>query len=911
MEYYNLLWAKKSDNKHYPLICHLLDTAAVVQKIWEKTLSESFKNKISITLNMDKYRAKDFFSFLAGLHDIGKATPDFQKKSKEKKEELKKYNFCFKNCSDYHHSLYSNVIIEKLLKCKIASPKCAENIAAALAGHHGKFPTSNDIHYVEINYRRLEQEWKDVFNDILGILLSLFNICDDNYSTKICIEKNHSFFIILAGLVSVADWIASAEEFFPYKGYSEDPKIHFQNSLKKTERAIEQIKWEIWKAEKDEYNFSDLFSKYKPNPLQQNVINISKNLKNASLVIIEAPMGDGKTEAAFYLLNHFNKTLEQNGAYFALPTQATANAMYNRLKIFFGNIYPDDYKCLKLIHGNAVLAQYDDEVNSIDSINTYNDDDSVESNKASNQNVDWFSFRKRGLLAPYGAGTIDQTLLSVLQTKHFFVRLFGLSHKTIIFDEVHAYDTYMSTLLERLLEWLAAIDANVILLSATLPSEKRKNMIEAWQKGGGVKKAEIKSEEKCPEMELKANYPRITYISKDKKINSTSFETQRKITIKLNTNVPNNINELAKYIINSVSKGGCAVCICNTVSKAQDVYSEIEKIIDENTNEQDGKINLMLFHARFPFEDRDRIEKEVINLFGKKGFEEGGRPKKAILVATQVVEQSLDIDFDIMFTELAPIDLILQRSGRLQRHNIIQTPNHLRGNPVLYLIPPKINKDNYPDFENNKYVYSEYILYRTWLVIKELKQIKIPEDVEGFIERVYNKNFLLTDDKNVNEFIEKLFIEDYQNEEDLKNKASNKYIKGPFIQRPLYVIAEEALDEDNPEIHKDLQALTRYSKVPTIKLICLNEGFDLKKDLNKDDILNLSKKIMQINSYTLFNYFINNVEIPHQWKKHSILKYLYPAIFNENGFLINDKNIQFKLDDKLGGLFLRKEELEI
>src|SRR5207248_6281763 len=98
---------------------------------------------------------------------------------------------------------------------------------------------------------------------------------------------------------------------------------------------------------------------------------------------------------------------------------------------------------------------------------------------------EWFARnKKQALLAPFGVGTIDQALLAVLQTRHVFVRLFGLAGKCVVLDEVHAYDAYMTTLMERLLRWLAALGCPVMLLSATLPRDKRVKLLRAYAGDG-------------------------------------------------------------------------------------------------------------------------------------------------------------------------------------------------------------------------------------------------------------------------------------------------------------------------------------------------------------------------------------------------------------------------------------------
>ncbi len=889
-------WGKFDKNCHYPLFRHLLDTSAVLCKLWDMTLSQGLKRYLSDAFsikhgNQGGTAIRNRIAFLAALHDIGKATPDFQGKSPQFKSKLENMGYKFPGNSDCHHGLYSTYIIREFLLNESISASWAKKIAAAIGAHHGRFHTSRDIRIAEIRFVSLECNWKCSVKKIFKALKKNFKI-DSLKMSYNWNKENCSFFIVLAGLVSVSDWIASSKEFFPYNSCKNDIKTHFAEAKIKAEKAIEHIRWKAWESNNNR-EFKDLFS-FDANTLQKEIIKISNGLDSASLVIIEAPMGDGKTEAAFYLMNYMNHKLNQNGAYIALPTQATANAMYDRFRDdFLKIIYTSNYNDLKLIHGNAILAKDENEINSLEPERIYDENDNDK--HSTSQTVDWFSYKKRGLLAPYGAGTIDQALLSILQSKHFFIRLFGLSNKTVILDEVHAYDTYMTTLLERLIEWLAAVGSNIIILSATLPSEKRKLLIESWQKGTY---GNLNNNQNCPN---NVEYPRITYLTKTE-CKANNFSTKQKKII-LCKKLPSDLDELAKKIIGSIKEGGCAAFICNTVKKAQDAYCKIKSEIDKQCNTKEDII-LKLFHARFPFEDRNKIEKEVIELFGKRGFKTNKRPEKAILVATQVVEQSLDIDFDVMFTELAPIDLILQRSGRLQRHYEIKRPESIGNKPVLYIVTPE-DENNLPDFGSSSYVYSEYILYKTWLVVRDLCDIKIPDNIECLVEKVYgNDNNVSNKPEEVNHMNE-LKQKDDENESKLKNEAKDKYIKSPYFSGELYHLSEAELKEDDPTLHKYFQASTRYSERPSIRIVCLrsNNGFDPTKIPDKKTVIYLINRIMSISNPVLYDYFINIVMVPEAWKNNALLRKLYPAVFDDDGFLINNNNLKFKLDDTLGGVY--------
>jgi len=168
----------------------------------------------------------------------------------------------------------------------------------------------------------------------------------------------------------------------------------------------------------------------------------------------------------------WNKASGHKGAFIALPTQATSNQMFTRLNEFLQKSDDGPKTQLVLVHGRALLSEKYQELRFNATFGSDSDEKTVAE--------EWFSYRKRGLLSPFGVGTVDQVLLSVLHTKHFFLRMFGLAGKTVIIDEVHSYDLYTGTILDHTLRWLSALKANVILMSATLPTERLKRLISSY-----------------------------------------------------------------------------------------------------------------------------------------------------------------------------------------------------------------------------------------------------------------------------------------------------------------------------------------------------------------------------------------------------------------------------------------------
>ena len=329
-------------------------------------------------------------------------------------------------------------------------------IAVTIGGHHGDFKSSGE--WPHCTTKIGNDLWAKARNEIVDILMNLFGV----YGLAVPnppSSKDQSVWMFLAGLTSVADWIGSNSTFFPVvgcekvsqKGLTGGIDPYFQTAGVKAKRALVSMRWNNRHVLSERRTFKQVTSFRPDRPLQEKAIEIAKAMTKPKLVIIEAPMGEGKTEAAWYIADCWSKK-KGAGTYIALPTMATSNQMFNRVKDFCKHAKVDAN--LMLMHRRAMLnetflklMQSDDNDISVDQSN---EDSGNEPTRVVAEK--WFAQNKKhGLVAPFGVGTIDQVLLAVLQTKHVFVRLFGLAGKCVILDEVHAYDAYMSTLMERLL----------------------------------------------------------------------------------------------------------------------------------------------------------------------------------------------------------------------------------------------------------------------------------------------------------------------------------------------------------------------------------------------------------------------------------------------------------------------------
>jgi CRISPR-associated endonuclease/helicase Cas3 len=423
---------------------------------------------------------------------------------------------------------------------------------------------------------------------------------------------------------------------------------------------------------------------------------------------------------------------------------------------------------------------------------------------------EWFaSGRKRPLLAPFGVGTVDQLLLAALKTKHVFVRLFGLAGKTVVIDEVHAYDTYMTVLLERALEWLGAMKSPVVLLSATLPRGRARQLVTAYRRGLEAGGFDAPQEDQPPN---DAAYPRVTWLDANGNAGSVHVEPYEgnRYTLELARVPVYDPEGVARLLVSLLDRGGCAAVICNTVARSQEVYLALKPYFPGVASDNEPVLDL--FHARFLREDRNQREIRSVQRFGR----DGPRPDRAVLVATQVVEQSLDLDFDVMITDFAPADLLLQRAGRLHRHKRGE-----RGPRTLHILWPQ-ERDGVPGLSRaDAAVYAEHTLLRTWLALNGGDAISVPGEVEELIEAVYDgRDCPELADSAVRDAWLRTAAALAKRDEAEWHQAQERMIPPPWSTQPLSYFTRDPLEEDDPALHQAFQALTRLGD-PSVDVVCL------------------------------------------------------------------------------------------
>ena len=497
-ETWRLFWAKTDRTKDEqgnlvnpdwtrPLWAHLIDVAHTALLLWEGFIPDVFRRKLAGALGLSTEDTGRLLSLWIGLHDLGKAIPTFQALHGPSKKRLCNAGFTFQFLKPRHHGHASIGILYQWLQMHshdAATAEGYEHIGAFVGYHHGRlYP---------------KHKWQDDAENpnVLGddrwtqARFALLDRVQDTWHTRYPHARPAQFDPIapwmlgFAGWASLADWLGSMAECFPHDVDS-NLDVYLNQSRAGAEHALHKAGFDA-PAHLTFQSFGAHFPKlaaFEPRPLQAFALDDTHPLPDGpTLTIIEAPTGEGKTEAALILATRqqdlSDTTGRGGGLYIAMPTQATSNGLFDRVVAFLNQAHQGGPANFRLVHGNADLheGQQDLFVQPERLEEVYDNQDP----RARIQTARWFLNRKRALLAPYGIGTVDQAFLGVLYAKHFFLRLFGLAGKTVIFDEVHAYDFYMNRLFRQLLTWLRTLNTHVILLSATLPAVMRNQLIRAW-----------------------------------------------------------------------------------------------------------------------------------------------------------------------------------------------------------------------------------------------------------------------------------------------------------------------------------------------------------------------------------------------------------------------------------------------
>lgn len=715
---------RESGNDWLPFWMHSFDTAGIMEKLAQKRLPESISDYLCAECG-GREKLFSTLKFCALVHDIGKLTIVFQSRIYDAVDfspfadcvELPKSGSLV-NASNTPHALASEAILLKL--------GCWEGVASIAGAHHGRPSAWADVRdqisgactAVE-NFYGKRGKYRQLFESLWKEWIDFSLECAGFSELSDLPDMAVPAQVVISGMLVTADWIASNTTYFPL--ISADNKGEFGDYPKRIENAWTTIGFpNMWESKArfglDDEAFKERFG-FLPNPTQADIISTATDAESSGIYIIEAPMGLGKTEAALALSEILAARAGAGGMFFGMPTQATSNGIFPRLEKWADGLAEDEQTLLaiKLAHGNAALNEdYRELFTGHSNLNIESDSGLIVH--------DWFSGRKQTLLSDFVIGTVDQLLMAALKQKHVMLKHFGLSGKVVVVDECHAYDAYMSQYLDMAIKWLGIYKVPVIILSATLPEKRRAELIEAYtdSEKHRAKHTEAHIDKTIADEAWKHSlaYPLLTYTENNTvKQKALAFDGENK-EVSVRRIIRDEVAATAGY---AVERGGCVGVIVNTVRKAQEIAAELQSAFP--------KAEVIIMHAQFIMTDRAKREEQILKRVGKHSTPESRR--RLIIVGTQVLEQSLDLDFDLMITELCPMDLLLQRTGRLHRHNRVR-PQGLETASCFVLDETDDSFDS-----GSAAIYGEWLLMRTRALLPN--KLTIPSDIPLLVQQTYDE----------------------------------------------------------------------------------------------------------------------------------------------------------------------------
>lgn len=677
------------------VLAHVLDTAAVCRVALTEGCYGIVLDRFCKKWGIPKEQATRYVEFLCSVHDIGKIHPDFQESILEKAE----------NSGAYREFLASNKLLNSIAKeCRheIASERALKEYFrdAGLGEQKGRMFKPGPMEAIASRVVSMHHQGKEgtaekedspVWREARVELLSLLSVVFP-YPAGFSMPPHAQapFELFCLAVLNFCDFVSSKEDSFSSNITVESEIESYLDSAIKTATAILTDGDMAWTSA-DKKTFREIYPSIgTPRPMQEAVSEIAK--EPPSFVLIEDVCGSGKTEPAFSLA--YSMCLGMHGIYAALPTHATSLAMLPRMNEFLLSV-GISYKP-ELLTSKAIFVE-----NKAD--------------EGQEEMEDWVRNSYYKMSYPFSVGTIDQLLRGVRKEKYGLISLFAVLSRVVILDEIHSYDSYMLSILKAFLQFCREFGTPVVMMSASLDKDTKKELVTAVS---GVT------------YEPSDAYPLLTY-GVESKIKEVPVNCWHSTIEKHYELVPimQDTTAIAYHVFGLLEEyGGCIACMCNTVKDAREVYRHLSEMVGSETE-------LVLFHARFYEDDKNRKAGELIR---KLGRDRSARPERCVVVCTQIAEQAIDIDFDILCTQLAPIDLVIQRIGRQGRHSDKGTVrDHTHIGTQVYIYTPSDGK-----YGPSGKVYEPSVLWETEKLLKSGNEIRIPENIRPFVDEVYGRAFV-------------------------------------------------------------------------------------------------------------------------------------------------------------------------
>ncbi len=600
--------------------------------------------------------AKKVAVFLCAAHDCGKASPAFAAQAPGLYAAMNGLGLTGRASASgprCHHTRTGYHLIERFLRGKGLTAPAARTWAVVVAGHHGAVPARSELNlaapgrapdFYGWDGPEAAAQWQHVTGELLEQCWAQAGLETTDFGSDAVLSLAGQ--VVIGGLVIMADWIASNTALFPLGAPTE------QRSTEGLHTLALPPPWRPGALSPDARQIFgsrfDLFITATPRPFQIEAVEAARWFSEPGLLLLEAAPGEGKTEAALVAAEVLAQKFGLGGVFVALPTQATTDAMFGRVLTWLGHLGEDDLpigSTAWLGHSRRRLNRDYAGLPTVRLSDIHDEDGCGQHRVAAHE---WLT-HKKALLATTVVGTIDQLLLAALPLKHGALRFLGLAGKVVVVDEVHAYDPFMRMHLVQVLRWLGELRVPVVLLSATLPSGVRSELVAAYSGEASGRDATTTA------------YPRITGTHRGVVRTWTPQASGRGARValeRLNDDLP----AIADRLESLLQEGGCALVVRNTVRSARDTAAYLRDRLGWPVE---------CHHAGFIAADRSSRDEGLLVRFGSPEYvvgRSGTRPDRAVIVATQVAEMSLDVDFDVLVTDLAPMDAVVQRMGRCHRH---------------------------------------------------------------------------------------------------------------------------------------------------------------------------------------------------------------------------------------------------
>lgn len=646
------LWGKFRDESRggpawHPLIDHCTDVACVLEALLAQPTIRRRLARAGGLDDLDPIQVARL-CFLGFIHDLGKCAAGFQAKASEPPVIGVGHIRALRGlCADDLAARFTAAIdAPTLLGWGEAS--VWELLAAAFA-HHGR-PVELEFNSLQDGPLRatwLARAGVEPMARLAGLVANGRALFSEAFGIGAPLPAGRPFQHLFAGLLMLADWLGSGDtsDMFPYSEPGEDRLALARGRAPEVLRRVglapappRQATTGMLPGFQAQFGFA-------PRPAQAEIDALPVPPRGG-VVLLESETGSGKTEAALRWATRLIADGQVDGLFFAVPLRSAAVQLHRRMQAWLDNTFPGT-EALLAVPGYFRMGEA--EGRTLPDFAVQWTDGAPEDRQLGR----WAAEQpKRYAAAAFAVGTIDQALMAVLQVNHAHLRAACLARHLLVVDEVHGSDPYMRVLVRRLIELFQACGGQILLMSATLGAAAREKLLRGVSRPTPLAEA------------MARPYPLIS-TSWGAAAEPRPEGRSKRVATSLRPWL-DDPEAIAAAAVAAADAGARMLILRNTVAAAIATQQAIEGRLGPHHaalfRVGDGKIST-LHHGRFAAEDRRLLDDAIQDRVGKKAA-----AGAAIVVATQTVEQSLDVDFDLLLTDLCPIDVLLQRIGRLHRH---------------------------------------------------------------------------------------------------------------------------------------------------------------------------------------------------------------------------------------------------